>query len=129
MLAKDIMSERFVRCTRNTSLRDAAVLMAEHGCACLPVSSSDAEGSDIIGMVTDHDLVIRMVAEGLDPYTSTVWLAMTMPPHTVRCDAGLQECVRLLSGRSDCVLVVIDEGGCCCGTITHADLVRQAFGA
>ncbi len=78
-------------------------------------------------MVTDHDLVVRTVAEGLDPYMSTVWLAMSMPPNTLRSDAGLNECVSLLQGRSDCALVVIDEVGSWCGTITHMDLLRQGL--
>ena len=92
MLAKDIMTGHAAHCTPRTSLRDAATLMVDHECGCLPVAKDFEPGSEIIGMITERDLICRAVAEGLDPVMSTVWLAMTMPAVTVHDDATVEEC-------------------------------------
>lgn len=125
MLAKDFMTGHAAQCTPRTSLRDAATLMVDHECGCLPVAKDFEPGSEIIGMITERDLICRVVAEGLDPVMSTVWLAMTMPAVTVHDDATEEEC--LLRARHQQVdrLVVIDKKGCCCGIITVGDFARQ----
>ncbi len=125
MLAKDIMTGHAAQCTPHTSLRDAAALMVDHECGCLPVAKDFDPGSEIIGMVTDRDLVCRVVAEGLDPVMSTVWLAMTMPAETVHDDATVEECVQRLRHRQVDCLVVVDRKGCCCGIISMGDIARQ----
>lgn len=125
MLAKDIMTGHAAHCTPHTSLRDAATLMLDHQCGCLPVRKDFAPDSEIIGMVTERDLVTRVVAEGLDPVMSTVWLAMTMPAETVHDDATVEECLLRLRHHQVDQLVVVDKKGCCCGIITLGDVARQ----
>ncbi len=125
MLAKDIMTGHAAQCTPHTSLRDAATLMIDHECSCLPVTKDFDPDSEIIGMVTEHDLVSRVVAEGLDPVMSTVWLAMTMPAETVHDDATVDECLLRLRHHQVGQLVVVDKKGCCCGIITLGDVARQ----
>lgn len=125
MLAKDIMTGHAAQCTPHTSLRDAATLMIDHECGCLPVAKDFDPGSEIIGMVTERDLVCRVVSEGLDPVMSTVWLAMTMPAETVHDDATVEECLLKLRHRQIAHLVVVDGKGCCCGIITLGDVARQ----
>lgn len=125
MLAKDIMTGHAAHCTPHTSLRDAASLMLDLECGCLPVAKNVDPGSDIIGTISEHDLVSRVVVEGLDPVMSTVWLAMTMPAETVHDDATVEECLLKLRHRQVDRLVVVDRQGCCCGIITLGDLARQ----
>ena len=125
MLAKDIMTGHAARCTPHTSLRDAATLMIDHECGCLPVVKDLEPGSEIIGMITERDLVCRVVAEGLDPVMSTVWLAMTMPAETVRDDATVDECCLRLRHHQVDRLLVVDRKDCCCGIITLGELARQ----
>ncbi|MBA3699930.1 MAG: CBS domain-containing protein [Planctomycetes bacterium] len=125
MFAKDIMTSNVTVCTPHTSLRDAATLMLEQGSGCLPVTKNLTPGSAVIGMITERDLIQRAVAEGLDPVTSAVWLAMAMPAVTVHDDATVEECLlRLRHGQVE-RLVVVDQQGCCCGTIALGDLARQ----
>jgi CBS domain-containing protein len=124
MRVKDLMTALTVRCTPHTTLCEAANLMLEHHCACLPVEQDLAEGGEIIGMISERDLVCRVVAEGLDPVMSTVWLAMTMPANTVHEDATLDECsLRFRQLQSD-HLVVVDQHYHPCGIITQGDLAR-----
>jgi len=125
MFAKDIMTGHAALCTPHTSLRDAAILMVDHECGCLPVAKDADAGSEIIGMITDRDLVGRVVVEGLDPIVSTVWLAMTTPAEIVYENATIEECVLRLRHRQVDHLVVVDRKGCCCGIITQGDIARQ----
>ena len=62
MLAKDLMTGHAAQCTPRTSLRDAATLMVDHECGCLPVAKDFEPGSEIIGMITERDLICRVVA-------------------------------------------------------------------
>ncbi len=47
------------------TVRDAALAMAEYDIGCLPVG----EGDRLIGMITDRDIALRAVAQGLGPDT------------------------------------------------------------
>lgn len=125
MLAKDIMTPLAIRCTPRTTLREAANLMLEHHCACLPVVTEFTADSELIGMISERDLVCRVVAEGLDPVMSTVRLAMTMPAHSVHDDATADECILRLRHQQTERLVVVDQHGHQCGIITQGDLARQ----
>lgn len=125
MLARDIMTPCLVVCTQHTNLRDAAHLMIGNRCGCLPVVQEDDPTGTIIGVVSEHDLTCRVIAEGLDPVMSTVWLAMTMPAQVVHDDATVDECIlRLRHGRSE-HLVVIAHDGTYRGIITQGDIARQ----
>lgn len=55
------------------TVRDAARMMARHDCGVLPVGDNDR----LLGMITDRDIAVRCVAEGLDPTTCTVRDCMT----------------------------------------------------
>ena len=99
--------------------------MLVHRCACRPVVNDLAFGSEIIGVVCERDLVCRVVAEGLDPVMSTVWLAMTIPANTVHDNATVEECVLRLRHQQSERLVVVDLHGHPCGMITQGDVARQ----
>jgi CBS domain-containing protein len=68
MLIKDIMNEDVdvINCDR--SICDAAKMMSESGYGSLPVEKEDK----MIGMITDRDITVRVVAKGLDPATTRV---------------------------------------------------------
>lgn len=125
MLARDLMTPCSVVCTQHTNLRDAAQLMIENNCRCLPVVRDHDPTGTIIGVVSEHDLSCRVIAEGLDPVMSTVWLAMTMPAEVIHDDATLEECILHLRHRRAEHLVVADHDGTYCGIITQGDIARQ----
>ena len=125
MRAQDIMMPCTVACTQHTTLRDAAQLMLENQCGFLPVAHENDPAGTIIGVISERDLVCRVVVEGLDPLMSTVWLAMAMPAETIHEDATVDECLlRLRHQRTD-HLVVVDQHGRYCGLINQGDIARQ----
>lgn len=66
MHVKDVMTRNVLLATPEQSIRDAACLMAECDAGALPVQEND----QLVGMVTDRDIAIRAVANGLPPTTS-----------------------------------------------------------
>jgi CBS domain-containing protein len=60
MLVRQAMCEDVKIARPDQSIRDAARLMAELDCGCLPVGENDR----LVGMITDRDIAIRAVAEG-----------------------------------------------------------------
>ena len=99
------------------TIRDAAKLMESAGVGTLVV----VDGDDLVGIVTDRDLVRRALAPGLDP-TARVDAVMSMPVETVDADADLHDTVRSFESRGTRRLVVT-EGGRFVGIISVDDLV------
>jgi CBS domain-containing protein len=60
MLVKQAMSGEVKIAKSDQTIRDAARMMAELDCGCLPVR----EGDRLVGMITDRDIAVRAVAEG-----------------------------------------------------------------
>src|SRR5690606_8053549 len=66
MNVKEVMTPQPACCTSDASLQEAANLMVEHDCGCIPV----VDGKDTkkpIGMITDRDITTRAVALGKNP--------------------------------------------------------------
>jgi CBS domain-containing protein len=63
MKVKDVMSRNCTFITPQTTLNEAARIMADQDIGFVPVAEADR----MIGMVTDRDIVIRGVAKGADP--------------------------------------------------------------
>ena len=73
MKVSDVMTPEVEAVNPDDTLRTAAELMAELDSSALPVGENDL----LIGVITDHDITIRAVAEGQDPEKTTVRQAMS----------------------------------------------------
>ena len=99
------------------TVQDAAKLMESAGVGTLAVT----DGGDLVGIVTDRDLVRRAMAPGLDP-TARVDAVMSMPVETVDADADLHDTVRAFETRAVRRLAVTQDGRFV-GVISVDDLV------
>ena len=61
MLVKEAMSSKVEIADPGQTIREAARLMADLDCGCLPVG----EGGRLVGMITDRDIAVRAVAQGM----------------------------------------------------------------
>ena len=73
-------------CTPETSIQDVARLMLQHDCGEIPVVARKNSGG-LIGVVTDRDIVVRLVARGEDVQGATAATCMTQPAVSLRPDA------------------------------------------
>jgi len=122
MKAKDLMTPEPAVCRADTPVMDVAQLMCNTDCGVIPVV--DPAGKPI-GMVTDRDITCRVVAAGADPREALARDCMTEGPITVGLDASVNDCLTLLEQHQLRRLVVVDDGGSCCGIIAQADIARE----
>lgn len=102
-------------------VRQAAVMMGELDVGALPVGSEDR----LEGIITDRDILYRVVARGLDCSTVRVRDALSRPVITCREDDSLQVAMDLMAANHIRRLAVQDAGGKVTGWLTLGDLSRQ----
>jgi len=113
-----------VKCLRaDTSARALADMMKAEAVGCV-VATSD--GEDAIGIVTDRDLAIRIVASESDPDATPVSAIMSAPPVTAEATQPLDEVVAKMSAHGVRRLPIL-SGGRAIGMVTYDDLL-VAFG-
>ena len=120
-LARDIMTPNPACCGPNTSLDEIAKMMVQNDCGEIPVIDSN---DCVIGVVTDRDIVCRVVAQGMNPIGHTAENCMTRPVVTIRENASLEEVMSTMESHQIRRVPVIRDGGSCIGIISQADLAR-----
>lgn len=123
MKAQDIMTANPACCTPDDTAQDAARLMAEHDCGCLPVVE-DTQTNRLVGVVTDRDLAVRGLAEGRSTDTPVREL-MSTGPSCCHPEDDVAEVEKIMAERQVRRVPVIDRAGCCVGMVAQADLARD----
>ena len=123
MLARDVMTPDPACCTPQTTLDEVARLMVLYRCGEIPVVDSWAQP---VGVVTDRDIVCRVVAEGKNPSAHTAESCMSHPVLSVQEDALLDEVLLMMERFQVRRVPVVDRDGCCIGIIAQADVARAA---
>jgi CBS domain-containing protein len=122
-LARDVMTPDPACCTPHTTLDQVAKLMAQNNCGEIPVVDTDDRP---IGVVTDRDIVCRVVADGKNPIGHTADTCMSQPVVTVSAEDPLESVVSTMEQHQIRRVPVVDERGCCAGIIAQADIARDA---
>lgn len=124
MKAQTLMTEKPACVTPNDTARQAARLMAENDCGCLPVVES-SDTSRVVGVITDRDIALRAIARGKGSDTPVRDL-MTSSPECCGPDSDLREVERVMADRQVRRVVIVDDANRCVGIISQADLARAA---
>ena len=103
------------------SIVDAAKLMKGEETGIAPI----VEDGRLIGVVTDHDITLRVVAEGRDPRTTRVEDVASRDLITIDPDESLDEALALMAHHDVRRLPVIEEDGTLVGIVSHADVLRR----
>lgn len=118
--ASEIMTKSVRTATPEMSLRDVAMLMRDGDMGAVPV----VENGKLIGIVTDRDIVVRIVAEGKDAATP-IREAMTAELFTVTPDDFVFEAIRLMGDKQVRRIPVISNNGELAGIIAMADVALE----
>jgi CBS domain-containing protein len=118
-VARDVMTPDPACCSPSTTLDQVAKMMLQNNCGEIPIID---QSNRPIGVVTDRDIVCRVVAEGKNPAGYTVESCMSAPVVTVRPDAPLDEVISTMEDHQIRRVPVIDDAGCCLGIIAQADV-------
>jgi CBS domain-containing protein len=106
-------------CTAAATLDQVAKLMVQNDCGEIPVVD---KGERLIGVITDRDIVCRVVAEGKNPMAHTAEQYMSQPVISVTADTPLAEIMNMMETHQIRRMPVVDADGCCVGIIAQADL-------
>ncbi len=107
MLVKDVMSSPAITIRENERIDRAAQLMDKHNIGCLIVTTA---GGKPIGIITERDVVTRVVAKNIKPSEITAEEIMTAPLITISPDETLSEAARRMSNLNIRRLGVIYKG-------------------
>lgn len=116
---RSVMTANPASCKAETPLRDVAQLMIDHDCGQIPVVDADNKP---VGVVTDRDIAVRVVATGKDSAGATASDAMSTPCKSVGSDTSLYDCTCLMEAEKIRRIPVTDTNGRLAGIVSIADL-------
>lgn len=119
MDVRSAMTPNPAACSGDTPLCDVAKLMRDHDCGQIPVI--DAAGRPV-GVVTDRDIVVRLLADGRDPTSACASDCMSSPAMTIDATQTLADACDLMEAQRVRRLPVIDADGRLCGMVAQADV-------
>ena len=125
MQVQDIMTKNPATVTPDTPLRDAARLMKDEDVGVIPVVES-AGSKRLVGLVTDRDITVRVVAEGRDASQSRVQDAMSATLKTCKASDDVNDVMDVMSREQVRRVPIVDERGALIGIVSQADIVREA---
>ncbi len=123
MAIGEICNREVVVVTRETSVAEAAQLMRQHHVGDVIVVMEEGGRRTPVGILTDRDVVVEVVAAGLDPATLTVGEIMAPDLATVKEKTGVFEAIRYMRDKGVRRMPVVGEGGELVGIVALDDLL------
>ncbi|MGW0132098.1 CBS domain-containing protein [Streptomyces sp. NPDC003299] len=118
-LIRDVMHPGAVAVEPMTTLERAALVMRDQDVGDVLV----AYDCDLFGVLTDRDIVVRAVADGVDPHTTAVGTVCSRPPVvTVAPTDTTDHAIKLMREHAVRRLPVVEHGGCPVGMVSLGDL-------
>jgi CBS domain-containing protein len=117
---REVMTPNPVTIPADMSAADAARLMRDRDLGDVLVMDQDR----VMGIITDRDIVVRVVASGQDPANVKVGDICSKELHTVEHTATVEEVIELMRGKAVRRVPVMD-GVCPVGIVTIGDLAIE----
>lgn len=121
MKVKDIMTDDLAVISPDATVIEAAQLMQKHDVGAVPV----CEGSNIVGLVTDRDIVVRNIAHGKDPNHTPVRDVMTTQVKSISPETNISEAAGIMATQQIRRLPVIQDDRLV-GMVSLGDLATKA---
>jgi CBS domain-containing protein len=118
---RDVMTSNPCSIDADKSVAYAAKMMRDEDVGLAPI----VEGDRLIGMLTDRDIAIRVVAEGRDPGQVTVREVASKQVVTIDPQQELDEALRIMAKHQVRRLAVVEEDGKLVGVVAQADVARE----
>jgi CBS domain-containing protein len=120
-IIKDVMTSNPCSIDAKKSVAYAAKMMREEDVGLAPI----VEGDKLIGMLTDRDVAIRVVAEGRNPEQVKVADVASKQVVTIDPQQELDEALRVMAKHQVRRLAVLEEDGKLVGVVAQADIARE----
>jgi CBS domain-containing protein len=118
---RDLMTSNPCSIDTDKTVAYAAKMLRDEDVGLAPI----VEGDRLVGMLTDRDIAIRVVAEAKDPQTTKVTDVASRELVTIDPDQDLDEALRLMATHQVRRLPVVEEDGRLIGVIAQADIARE----
>ena len=120
MIVEDLITRSPVTIGRNDSATDAALQMKEGDVGSVVVLG---DAGEVVGIVTDRDIAVRLVADGLDADTTLVDDIMTIMPLCVGRHLDVEAALKKMEVHGVRRIPVLDEGNELIGVISLDDIL------
>jgi CBS domain-containing protein len=124
----DFCSRALVTATLDASVKDAAHLMRTHHVGAVVVVDGHDAPRRPLGLVTDRDIVVEVVAAGLAPDAVRVSAIVRRSPIVVNEGASCAEAIRLMAVNGIRRIPVVDNQGALVGIVSYDDVMVQWVG-
>jgi CBS domain-containing protein len=126
MTVGSICTRRVVTVARDIDIARAAMVMRDNGIGYLIVT----EPGDAlpIGVITDRDIVVKVVARDVDPHSVTVGDVMTGEPLIAADDDSIGDTLRRMRELGVRRVPVVGAGGLVCGVLSIDDVLDNVVG-
>ena len=118
---RDVMTSNPKTVTDKDSVLDVARIMRDQDTGVVPV----VDGKKIIGLITDRDIVVRVVADGKDIKNARVSDVMTRQVRTVKEDASVREVLATMSGSQIRRIPVVNGNNELVGIVSMKDIATD----
>jgi CBS domain-containing protein len=124
MPISEICNREVVIVQRHNTILEAAQLMRQHHVGDVVVVEERGGVRVPVGIVTDRDLVVEIMAPAIDQTVITVGDIMVTELATVKENAGLSETIEYMRAKGVRRVPVVDRGGGLVGILTLDDLLE-----
>jgi CBS domain-containing protein len=118
----DLMTRDVQACAASASMNDAARIMWEHDCGCVPIVEADGT---VVGMITDRDICMAAYTQGRKLMYMSVDCASSKNLVTIGQDEDLRRAEKLMRDARVRRLPVVDSAGKLVGLLSLSDLARR----
>lgn len=123
-ICKDVMTNDPVCCVPEETVVLVARLMKAEDVGSIPIVE-DPESRKLIGIVTDRDLAVEVVAEGRDPNNTRIGEVMNRALFTCRDTDRVEQVLDSMALHQVRRIPVVDQQGCIIGIIAQGDLATR----
>ena len=122
MTCAEVMTPSPTACQPQHTTIEAAELMRREDCGLLPVVSDNGK---LIGVLTDRDIVVKVVAEGRDPRSTAVSEAMTTDVATCLPQERIETVMEQMATRQVRRIPIVERDGSLVGIVAQADIATR----
>jgi len=112
--------------SQDASIEEAAKMMRDHHVGSVVVVESSAQGGLApVGLLTDRDIVVELISQGISPDQVSVKDIMTAAPTTAPHTASLPEVIQIMSKANVRRLPIVDQKNLLVGFVSLDDLMER----
>lgn len=123
-ICEDIMTPNPICCLPNDNVKKVAEIMLRENLGPIPVIDNE-QSRKLIGILTDRDLVLKVIAEGRDYEKTSVESVMTRKVISCRADNDIQYSIDSMSKHQLRRILVVDQENKLLGIISQADIATR----